>query len=236
MQHCQPSCQSWCAAWQTPTWLQVGNANTPADQQHEPHFECVQHSNAQTDNHTGCARLGRRLRLGFAGFLQGPHLNPPCLPTAVHIFHPNPVPTCRCSWPAGQLEEAEVALREVLGFDLPLPERLPVLARLAEVQLQEDSLETQAKVAAKLAEKIKEAGGDTSKVGGWVCMCVLGGGGALCVHCLGLCPHGATTRMRSTAAGSSACPRPCAVQAVPQTAPCSLSVSLNTLTADPAGL
>jgi hypothetical protein len=87
-------------------------------------------------------------------------------------------------WPAGQLEEAEVALREVLGFDLPLPERLPVLARLAEVQLQEDSVETQAKVAAKLAEKIKEAGGDTSKVGGFGCdlvhfVCILC---AFCVH------------------------------------------------------
>lgn len=108
-------------------------------------------------------------------------------------------------WPAGQLEEAEVALREVLGFDLPLPERLPVLARLAEVQLQEDSVETQAKVAAKLAEKIREAGGDTSKVGGWVCMCVFGGGGALYVHCVGLYPKGATTS-KHTAAGSMLAP------------------------------
>lgn len=75
--------------------------------------------------------------------------------------------TCTCALvAAGQLEDAEVALREVLGFDLSLAEKLPVLALLADVQLKEDSVETQAKVAAKLAEKIKEAGGDASKVGG----------------------------------------------------------------------
>jgi hypothetical protein len=62
------------------------------------------------------------------------------------------------------LEEAEVALREVLGFDLPLSERLPVLALLADVQLKEDSVETEAKVAAKLADAVKEAGGDAAKV------------------------------------------------------------------------
>jgi hypothetical protein len=70
---------------------------------------------------------------------------------------------CNCR-PAGQLEDAEVVLRELLGFDLPLSEKLPVLAQLADVQLKEDSVETQAKVAAKLAEAIKAAGGDTSKV------------------------------------------------------------------------
>jgi SepF-like predicted cell division protein (DUF552 family) len=57
-----------------------------------------------------------------------------------------------------------VALREVLGFDLPLSERLPVLALLADVQLKEDSVETHAKVAAKLADCVKEAGGDAAKV------------------------------------------------------------------------
>jgi hypothetical protein len=70
---------------------------------------------------------------------------------------------CNCC-PAGQLEDAEVALREVLGFDLPLSDKLPVLAQLADVQLKEDSVETEAKVAAKLAEAIKQAGGDSSKV------------------------------------------------------------------------
>lgn len=68
-----------------------------------------------------------------------------------------------------------MALREVLGFDLPLSERLPVLALLADVQLKEDSVETEAKVAAKLADSVKEAGGDATKV------CVV------CADCAVLC-------------------------------------------------
>lgn len=86
----------------------------------------------------------------------------------MHQTHPQPQHThqnAHTTYTTGQLEDAEVALREVLGLhDLPPSERLPVLARLADVQLKEDGLETSVKVAAKLAEKVKEAGGDASKV------------------------------------------------------------------------
>jgi hypothetical protein len=57
-----------------------------------------------------------------------------------------------------------VSLRDALGSELPPGERLPLLALLADVQLKEDSLDTQAKVAARLADKVREAGGDASKV------------------------------------------------------------------------
>ncbi|WIA30388.1 hypothetical protein OEZ86_000474 [Tetradesmus obliquus] len=65
---------------------------------------------------------------------------------------------------AGQLEEAEVALREVLAHPLPPDERLPVLAQLADVQLREDSTELEAKVQQRLQEKRREAAADGSKV------------------------------------------------------------------------
>lgn len=65
---------------------------------------------------------------------------------------------------AGQLEEAEVALREVLAHPLPPDERLPVLAQLADVQLREDSTELEAKVQQRLQEKRREAAAHGSKV------------------------------------------------------------------------
>eukprot|EP00878_Enallax_costatus_P006021 GHUV01006316.1.p1 GENE.GHUV01006316.1~~GHUV01006316.1.p1 ORF type:complete len:690 (+),score=196.02 GHUV01006316.1:93-2072(+) len=65
---------------------------------------------------------------------------------------------------AGQLEEAEVALRDVLRHQLPVAEKLQVLALLADVQLKEDSAELEVKVQQRLQEEIKEAGGDLSKV------------------------------------------------------------------------
>ena len=65
---------------------------------------------------------------------------------------------------AGQLEEAEVSLCDVLAHDMPLSERLPVLALLADVQLREDSAETEAKMQAKLRQSLADAGGDASKV------------------------------------------------------------------------
>jgi hypothetical protein len=65
---------------------------------------------------------------------------------------------------AGQLEEAEVALQEVLAHPLPPEERLPVLAQLADVQLREDSAELEAKVQQRLQEKRAEAAHDGSKV------------------------------------------------------------------------
>ncbi|KAF6252995.1 hypothetical protein COO60DRAFT_1704042 [Scenedesmus sp. NREL 46B-D3] len=65
---------------------------------------------------------------------------------------------------AGQLEEAEVALREVLVHPLPPEEKLPVLAQLADVQLREDSAELEAKVQQRLQEKRREAADDGSKV------------------------------------------------------------------------
>lgn len=68
---------------------------------------------------------------------------------------------------AGQLEEAEVVLRDVLRHHLPLPEKLQVLALLADVQLKEDSAELEVKVQQRLQENIKEAGGDVSKVCKW---------------------------------------------------------------------
>lgn len=66
---------------------------------------------------------------------------------------------------AGQLEEAEVALRDVLANPLPPEEKLPVLAQLADVQLKEDSAEMEAKIQQRLQQKRKEAGPDASKVG-----------------------------------------------------------------------
>jgi hypothetical protein len=65
---------------------------------------------------------------------------------------------------AGQLEEAEVALRDVLAHPLPTEEKLPVLAQLADVQLREDSAELEAKVQQRLQEKRREAAQDGSKV------------------------------------------------------------------------
>eukprot|EP00879_Flechtneria_rotunda_P010701 GHRR01011183.1.p1 GENE.GHRR01011183.1~~GHRR01011183.1.p1 ORF type:complete len:1628 (+),score=649.14 GHRR01011183.1:120-5003(+) len=65
---------------------------------------------------------------------------------------------------AGQLEEAEVALRDVLAYPMPREDKLPVLALLADVQLKEDYSENEAKAQAKLQQKLQEAGGDTSKV------------------------------------------------------------------------
>lgn len=65
---------------------------------------------------------------------------------------------------AGQLEEAEVALRDVLRHQLPLEEKLQVLALLADVQLKEDSAELEVKVQQRLQEQLQAAGGDTSKV------------------------------------------------------------------------
>lgn len=67
---------------------------------------------------------------------------------------------------SGQLEEAEVALRDALGHDLPRAERLGLLSQLADVQLQEDGAELEAKVAARLADALAEAGGDASKARG----------------------------------------------------------------------
>lgn len=66
---------------------------------------------------------------------------------------------------AGQLEEAEVALRDVLRHEMPLPEKLQVLALLADVQMKEDSAELEVKVQQRLQEELKAAGGDVSKVG-----------------------------------------------------------------------
>ncbi|KAF8069413.1 SKI3 [Scenedesmus sp. PABB004] len=65
---------------------------------------------------------------------------------------------------AGQLEEAEVSLREALGRDMPRHERLDMLAQLADVQLAEDETELEAKVAAKLVAALAAAGGDGGKV------------------------------------------------------------------------
>jgi hypothetical protein len=67
---------------------------------------------------------------------------------------------------AGQLEDAEVALREVLAHPLPPEERLPVLAQLADVQLREDSTELEAKVQQRLQEARTEATHEGSKVRG----------------------------------------------------------------------
>lgn len=65
----------------------------------------------------------------------------------------------------GQLEEAEVALRDALGLsNLGPAERLGLLALLADVQLREDSAETEAKVQQRLQQRLAEAGGDASKV------------------------------------------------------------------------
>jgi len=63
---------------------------------------------------------------------------------------------------------------QVLRAELPAVDRLPVLALLADVQLKEDRLAQEDKVAGKLQEKIQEAGGDATKVRGFM---PVGGGG-----------------------------------------------------------
>eukprot|EP00775_Hariotina_reticulata_P011622 gene11622-11766_t len=65
---------------------------------------------------------------------------------------------------AGQLEEAELALREVLKHPLDPGGKLSVLALLADVQLKEDVADIEVKVQQKLQQKLQQAGGDASKV------------------------------------------------------------------------
>lgn len=166
MQPCQLSCQHSCGAWLMHTWLQARHKHSAA--LHVP--SCCRTKPCTSRPH--CCDSNCAVECTTA------HASAPTLTSRLVVMHLNNTYTCGvgksdrgpmvlllpCVVPAGQLEDAEVALREVLGFDLPLSEKLPVLAQLADVQLKEDSVETQAKVAAQLADKIKEAGGDSSKV------------------------------------------------------------------------